>query len=302
MGGGQMSYIENVEMFDRFSRGEYVRDINKLNDTAIWLKPEDMDVGGGRMKLYEIDKLKDYPNSDIISITGLDQEGFEYFIKNYGKQFKIIQFFKNKKVQDWSLLATLPDLEYLYYFFNQGIERLWNMTENKKLRGISILDFSRLKSLKGIETAENLEYFCLGNAVWDKCEVDSYRYFADTNVRYLRFWGKKILDRNPSYLVSMKKLKGFQGVMQGLSREQFAWVKANAVNPLEIGPTIATRTDLETKSPYCVAVFPWKGQRSYKLESSEQRFARDVEQFNALVEQFRGVPYESLFSFAEKPE
>ena len=39
-----MSYIENVEMFDRFSRGEYVRDINKLNDTAIWLKPEDMDV------------------------------------------------------------------------------------------------------------------------------------------------------------------------------------------------------------------------------------------------------------------
>ena len=256
-----MSYIENAEMFYQFSRGDYLRDIDKLGASGIWLKPEDMDVGGGRMKLHEIDKLKDYPKAEVLTISGLDQEGFEYFIKNYGKQFKIIQFFKNKKVQDWSLLSTLPDLEFLYYFFNQRIECLWDMTENKKLKGIVLLDFSRLKSLSGIEKAENLEYFCLGNAVWDKWDIDSYRYFADTNVRYLSFRGKKILDNDPSYLASMKKLERVEGIMYGLSKEQVAWVKANAVNPLDIGP----------------------------------KFTRDVEQFNAMVEQFRGVPYESLF-------
>ncbi len=289
-----MSYIENIKMFEDFCYGDYIRGVNELESNEVRLIPEDMDVGGGHMKIHEIDKIKDYPNADIVTISGLDQEGFEYFIKNYGKQFKIIQFFKNKKVEDWSLLSTLPDLEFLYYFFNQRIESLWDMTPNKKLKGIVLKDFSRLKSLKGIEKAENLEYFSLGNAVWDKWEIDSYRYFADTNVRYLHFGGKKILDRDPSYLVSMKKLEKIKHVMHGLTKEQFAWVKANAVNSLDIGPYLHNWTDYGVDEPYFVVQYPWKGQRTYKLKNNEQRYEREVEQFNALVEQLRGVPYEAL--------
>lgn len=290
-----MCCIHNIETFEDFAQGSLVRTIDKLGSAAVWLTPRDMDIGGGRMKLHEIDRLKDFPNAEVLAVSGLDQEGFEYLIRTYGSRFKILQLFKNKLVEDWSLLSTLPDLEYLYYFFNQRIDRLWDMTNNKKLKGISIMDFSRLKTLQGIEAAENLEYFSLGNAVWDRCEVDSYRYFAETNVRYLSFSGRKILDRDPRYLVSMKKLEAFRGVMHGLSREQFAWVKANAANDLDIGPKITHWRNSETRELYPVAVFPWKGQRSYSLENNEARYARDVEKFNALVQQYRGVSYEALF-------
>lgn len=77
-----MSYIENIETFEDFCRGDYIPSLNELKSNEVRLIPEDMDVGGGHMKIHEIDKLKDYPNADIVTISGLDQEGFEYFIKN----------------------------------------------------------------------------------------------------------------------------------------------------------------------------------------------------------------------------
>lgn len=290
-----MSYINNIDDFIQFAQGNFARRQHQLGQAAVRLIPKDMDIGGGRMQLHEIDALKDHPDAEILSVSGLDQQGFEYLIQNYGRQFKILQFFKNKRVEDWSALGQLPDLEYVYYFFNQRIERFWDMRNNKKLRGISILDFSRLKTLSGIETAENLEYFCLGNAVWDKSEVDSFRYFADTNVRFLCFAGKKILDREPAYLARIPRLEQIYGVLRGCSREQFAWVKANAANDLNIGPMIGQGQDLKTLELYQEVRFPWKGQRSYKLEGNEAKYSRDLAQFQALVDQYRGVPYEMLF-------
>ena len=295
-----MGYIDSMEEFQEFARGVIYPREHKLfgelpEGAFVRLVPEDIDVGGGRMKLHEIDRLRDFPNARILVVSGLNQEGFEYLIRTYGQQFRVLQFFKNKLVEDWSLLSTLPDLEYVYYFFNQRIDRFWDMSENKKLKGLSILDFSRLKSLRGIERAENLEYFRLGNAVWDKAVVDSYRYFENTNVRYLSFWGKKILDTDPFYLPSMKKLERFDGIMYGCTKEQFAWVKANAANSLNIGPCVMTDTDPKTKEIQEWAVFPWKGKRSYLLKGKEQRFAGELAEFNALVEQYRGVPYEAIF-------
>lgn len=43
-------------------------------------------------------------------------DSFEYFIKTYGAQLKAIRFFKNKLVEDWSLLGTLHKLEYIHFF------------------------------------------------------------------------------------------------------------------------------------------------------------------------------------------
>ena len=39
-------------------------------------------------------------------------------------------FFKNKGVEDWSLLGTLPELEGLYWFHNQKITKFWDMSRN----------------------------------------------------------------------------------------------------------------------------------------------------------------------------
>ena len=117
-----MNLIDSIEKFEFFAQGNFVRTMDQLGSAAVRLVPGNVDIGGGRMQLHEIDALKKFPDAEILTVSGLDQAGFEYLIQNYGKQFKVLQFFKNKLVEDWSLLGTLPDLEYVYYFFNQRLE------------------------------------------------------------------------------------------------------------------------------------------------------------------------------------
>ena len=92
------------------------------NDSGVfWLHGAKMDIGGGLLTEAEIDRLADCPDLDTIRVSGLKQKTFEYFIASYGRQFRRIHFFKNKLVEDWSLLAGLPELESLYWFHNQRI-------------------------------------------------------------------------------------------------------------------------------------------------------------------------------------
>lgn len=211
----------------------------------------------------------------------------------------MLHFFKNKKVEDWSLLGTLPQLEYLFYFFNQRIQKFWDMRNNTSLKAIVIKDFSRLKTLDGIQNAKNLEYFLLGNAVWDTAEVDSYKYFAHTGVRYLAFTGRKILDPSVEYLAHMPRLEAFHGLLYRSSIEQAAWVKANAAPTLKLQPQLRSWE----KSPEETVTdvhFPWK-QRSYTLEGKQARYARDLAKFETLTAQYRGVPYEQAFPRENTP-
>ena len=72
-----------------------------------WIHNEKMDVSGGITTIEDIDELAKYPDCDVVTISGLAQDTFEYFIKKYGQQFKAIRFHKNKRVSDWSLLSHL---------------------------------------------------------------------------------------------------------------------------------------------------------------------------------------------------
>lgn len=288
-----MRYTPDIKTFLDFSRRLVLDPLEPDNQEELWLQPADMDIGGGRMTLPEIDRLQEYPNARALTVSGLDQQCFEYLIRTYGQQFHTLRFFKNKRVEDWSLLSTLPELEYLFYFLNQRITQFWDMTNNRKLKGIVIQDFSRLKTLDGIQTAPNLEYFLLGDAVWDTSVVDSYRYFANTHVRYLGFTGRKILDSDPFYLAAMPELEAFDGLLYSCTIEQAAWVKANAAKNLDIGPIVNSLDDPHD-GPYTEICFPWK-QRRYPLSGNEARYQRDVERFEKLVEQYRGVPYDPLF-------
>ena len=91
-----------------------------------------------------------------IAISGLYQDTFEYFIKAYGKQFEAICFWKNKLVSNWTLLSELENVECICYFFNQRLEHFWDMSNNKKIKYLSVDDFLRLKDYSGIPFEEIL--------------------------------------------------------------------------------------------------------------------------------------------------
>lgn len=142
--------------FDSFVRGYFDCDPVSQTHTGLWLHEENMDIGGGKISVDNIDRLKDFPDADVVTVSGLRQDTFEYFLKTYGRQLKVIRFFKNKFVEDWSMLGTLPNFEYVYFFSNQRIETLWDMSGNQSLTGLCIEDFSRLHSINGINTAPTL--------------------------------------------------------------------------------------------------------------------------------------------------
>lgn len=67
--------------------------------TQLLIKASDADVSGGVIRKDEIDRIADYPDAKSVSIGGLRQDTFEYFIKTYGRQFRYISFFKIKALR-----------------------------------------------------------------------------------------------------------------------------------------------------------------------------------------------------------
>lgn len=256
-----------------------------------------MDIGGGTISCEDIDKLKDYPDTDVITISGLRQDTFEYFIKMYGKQLRAIRFFKNKMVEDWSLLGTLPQLEYVYFFFNQRITSLWDMTHNTSLTGLCIKDFSRLSTIDGINTAPVLKEFDIGNAVWSTMTVNSLTPLANTNIEKLMFNGKGIKELDLSFLADMPHLKVFNFPTNMLTTEQVAWIAANFPD-LE-GYALRAKVDCElyddSMNDVPGALIVGKRKPALIIEGNEKCIEKYVLAFEALKEKYKDVPYKSAF-------
>ena len=111
------------------------------------------EVDGGVITVDRIDEIAKYPEARSIIISGLGQDTFEYFISKYGNQFEAISFWKNKNVEDLSLLGSLKNIKYIHYFYNRKAADLWDMSGNTDLIGLSIYDFSKLHDISKIETS-----------------------------------------------------------------------------------------------------------------------------------------------------
>lgn len=83
-----------VDNFEEFISGSWNYDPESESSNGLWLRQDDMDIGGGKIGIADIDRLKDYPKADTLTISGLGQDTFEYFLKTYGKQLRAVRFFK----------------------------------------------------------------------------------------------------------------------------------------------------------------------------------------------------------------
>ena len=283
--------------FESFVDGSFNYDYETQKHNCLWLHEAKMDIGGGTISKEDIDRLKSYPDIDIVTISGLHQDTFEYFIKTYGKQFKAIRFFKNKLVEDWSLLGTLTQLEYVYFFFNQRISSLWNMSKNVSLVGLCIEDFTKLSSIKGIETAPSLKEFRIGNAVWNKIMIESLIPLANTGIEKFIFYGKSIIDNDYSFLADMPNLKEFDFPTNMLTTEQVAWIVANFPNLDGFALKAKRDCELYDASMNLVSgtIIVGKRKPSMIIQGNEKRIKRYVENFELLKQRFKGIPYKEAF-------
>ncbi len=285
--------------FKSFVNGKFDYDPEVKMHTGLYLYEGKSDIKGSKIKLPNLDALKDYPNVDTVTISGLDQERFEYFIHNYAKQLKAIRLVKIKKIVDLSLLGTLPQLEYIYLYANHNVSEIWDMSGNISLKGLCIHDFAKLNSIVGIETAPNLKYFEVGNLSVGTAEIESLMPLSNTKIETLFFMGKKIVDNDLSFLSNMPVLKEFNFLSNFLTTEQVAWIVSNF--PYLKGYALKARYDYKPSqsnsiirtSPITIIV--GKGKPSMGIEGNEERIKNYELKFEMLVKEYKGKKYTDVF-------
>lgn len=183
-------------------------------------------IGGGTITEEEIDVIQQHPELKRISIAGLHQDTFEYFVRTYGAQFEAIYFFKNKMVSDLSILGTLDHVEVLGYFLNQRAERLWDMSGNKKLRLLNIDDFSRLHELNGIEKAPKLEGVCFGNKIWATSKVTRLPDLSHCSLKWICY-NAHIPYKETCKFLQIPNLESLDFPTNSYKTEFLAWISVN---------------------------------------------------------------------------
>lgn len=246
------------------------------------------DVGGGKITKEQIDSIKQYPDANSIIISGLEQKTFEYFINEYGRQFQAISFWKNKGVEDLSLLSELEHIEFITYFFNQKATKLWDMSNNKELKGLEIDDFSKLHSIDEIEYAPNLEVFNIGNAVWSKMQIDSLKPVANSTVTCFSWYGDKINDSD-YFCLANGRIKTLNISPRYFTTDELA--KLLAILPEDLDGTItkpySVGTIREVDGTETTFYYLCKGKKKYIKGIDDERFQSYLDKFAMLVETYR---------------
>lgn len=281
--------------FDSFVNRTYDYDYEEKKHSGLWLRDENMDIGGGRISFADIDRFDEYPDADTVMISGLRQDTFEYFIGKYGRRLRAIRFFKNKFIEDLSPLGDLPGLEYVYFFANQRVTSLWDMSGNASLTGVALFDFSRLSDLTGIGRAPALKDFRIGNKVWSKAVIDSFLPFSGTAVEKLSFSGRAIKDNDLSFLDKMPALREFDFPTNLYTTAQVAWIAANfpELEGFALGAKVDITAPGSDEDPEVIIV--GKGKPHLIVRGNEKRIGKYEAEFEALKERYRGVPYHTAF-------
>ena len=195
-------------------------------DTHLSLIQEN--ISGGKIAQAHIDLIRQHPNVTEISISGLRQDTFDYFIERYGNQFKAISFWKCPLVEDLSKIELLQGVEYITYYWNQRAVELWDFSKTESLKGFNFDDFTRMHDISQISLALALEELSFGNMVWPKYILNTLEPLREcTSLKFLSFSAKKVLDNRIEPVAALKQLERLEFPSNMFSTEQVAWLKAH---------------------------------------------------------------------------
>lgn len=185
----------NIEQLLIHQHNEKYYDINLMQK----------DVTGGKISKEQIDNIIKYPQAKSVIVSGLYQDTFEYFIDNYGKQFEVITFWKNKNVKDLSKLSQLSNVRMIVYFYNNKVTKLWDLSDNVNLQILELWNFKNLHSIEGIQKANKLEHFSIGAQAGGKMLIDTLKPLVNSNISY--FGCYTVVGDNNYNILSKTKLR-----------------------------------------------------------------------------------------------
>ncbi len=252
------------------------------------------DVSGGRITKAEIDVIKEFPRASEIAISGLTQDTFEYFVENYGHQFKAIIFWKCPLVGSLKAIEYLDQVEYIVYFWNQRAEHLWDFSKTKSLKGFCFDDFTRMHDISEIADAPALEDLRFGDRVLNKYTLNTLGPIKEcTALKSLKFSAKKLVDGKIEPLAHLKQLEHLWFSSNLFSTEQVAWLKAHLPDTVVSTVLNAYRTlekplnfSGKAKDTFIVG----KGKPFLSSVEDEAKISKYVAQFNKMHQWFLENP------------
>lgn len=165
------------------------------------------------------------------------------------------------------------------------------MSHNTSLKGVCIEDFCKLKSIKGIEKAPNLESLYLGDAVWATSTIEDLSCLKNSSISELNFYGKDIINCNFSFILDMPRLQKLDFSPKLLTTEQVAWIVANRPDLRGYCLDAIAIPVNEDPSDFQNFIVVGKGKKRYRLAGNEHRLEQVRKDFDILVQRHVGVEY-----------
>lgn len=261
----------------------YANNIN-ANDYLDLIQPE---ISGGKITREQIDAIQQLPHREAITISGLRQDTFEYFIVQYGDRFKAIYFWKCPRIEDLTALEQLKDIQYVLFFWNQKVTRLWSLAKNPKLKGLLLYDFMHLHALDDMAHAPSLEQFDIGNSPFSTRTLTLKSLVplaALKTLKSLTLSVGKIEDNDLTPLLRMKQLQRFAFPPSLFTTEQVAYLTARLKNVQSehLQPYRLLENPIGDKD--CLVI--GKGKPFLNSQKDAARLEKYVQKFAALVTQY----------------
>lgn len=147
----------------------------------------------------DITVLKNAAENSIsknIFLNGFRQEHFDYLAPFIKETAEILYLFKCPKIKDLSLLSEFKNLKCVIVEWNNTMEKLWNMENNKKLSVISFVSISKIRDVSTLlsSTVEYVKLDSMGNSGDKKeCLIDNIEIFNKVpNLKHLSLCYKKV--------------------------------------------------------------------------------------------------------------
>lgn len=199
-----------------------------MNNNHIKLIQEE--IGGGKITLEQIKELSKVDAIEL-TISGLDQNTFKFFVENYAHKFEIINFFKCPSVYDLSSLEKLENIRKISWFWNKKVTQLWDISKNEKLKDLELRDFLKLKDLSFLSHAISLEKLRITGGIWNTREIHSLTPLIKIKtLKEVELFNLNILNDGLSPLAHMKALKKLDFSANMFTTEQIAWLSAKIEN------------------------------------------------------------------------
>lgn len=157
-------------------------------------------------KLCNGNKLETMPNLKNLFIFNIKLN--ELLALSMQKLGLDVLYLYNAQIEDLSPLEQFKTVKYILINWNSKVSKLWKLTCNEKLEGLSLTHTTKIRSLRGLEKATNLKHLSLSGGMWSTLILDTLSPIASLkNLEYVSLKSIRVLNDGLKPLKELTKLK-----------------------------------------------------------------------------------------------